>query len=95
MQMSNTELRMPILKRIAEQAMSDAEFREAAAMDLDGALERWGYSLNPRERELVHTFRATLADAGIDLMLAKNMDMDSIFDDATAEDLEKLVDNGL
>lgn len=92
--MTSLELRMPILKRLAEQAMSDASFRRAAALDLDDALERWGYDLNARERELVHTFRATLADAGIDLMLAKNMDMDSIFDDATAEDLENLIDSG-
>ncbi len=92
--MGQSELRLPILKRIAEQAMSDEEFRRAAAADLDSALETWGYDLNPRELELVHKFRATLAEAGIDLMLAKNMDLDSIFDDASEEDVERLLDQG-
>lgn len=90
--MSNQELRVPVLKRIAEQAMSDDEFRQAAAADLDSALAQWGYDLYPRELELVHKFRATLAEAGVDLMLAKNADLDSIFDDATGEDVERLLD---
>lgn len=90
--MGHDELRVPVLKRIAEQAMSDEEFRRAAAADLDSALASWGYTLYPRELELVHKFRATLAEAGIDLMLAKNMDLDSIFDDATGEDVERLLD---
>lgn len=72
--------------------MSDEEFRRAAAADLDSALVQWGYDLYPRELELVHKFRATLAEAGIDLMLAKNMDLDSIFDDASGEDVERLLD---
>lgn len=91
--MANTELRVPVLKRIAEQAMSDETFRRAAAADLDAALAQWGYELYPRELELVHKFRATLAEAGIDLMLAKNMDLDSIFDDATGDDVERLLDS--
>lgn len=91
--MANTELRVPVLKRIAEQAMSDETFRRAAAADLDAALAQWGYDLYPRELELVHKFRATLAEAGIDLMLAKNMDLDSIFDDATGDDVERLLDS--
>lgn len=90
--MGQDELRVPVLKRIAEQAMSDEEFRRAAADDLDLALSSWGYELNPRELELVHKFRATLADAGVDLMLDKNMDLDSIFDDATEDDVERMVD---
>lgn len=90
--MGKDDLRVPVLKRIAEQAMSDEEFRRAAAADLDAALVQWGYELRPRELELVHKFRATLAEAGIDLMLAKNMDLDSIFDDATGEDVERLLD---
>lgn len=90
--MAQEDLRVPVLKRIAEQAMSDEEFRRAAAADLDAALEQWGYELYPRELELVHKFRATLAEAGIDLMLAKNMDLDSIFDDASGEDVERLLD---
>ena len=92
--MGQSELRLPILKRIAEQAMSDEEFRRAAAADLDSALATYTYELNPRELELVHKFRATLAEAGIDLMLAKNMDLDSIFDDASEEDVEGLLDQG-
>ncbi len=92
--MGQSELRLPILKRIAEQAMSDEEFRRSAAADLDSALATWGYELNPRELDLVHKFRATLAEAGIDLMLAKNMDLDSIFDDASEEDVERLLDQG-
>lgn len=91
--MSNNELRVPVLKRIAEQAMSDDEFRRDAAADLDAALLKWGYELNTRELELVHKFRTTLAEAGIDLMLDKNMDLDSIFDDASGEDIERLIDN--
>lgn len=90
--MGQDELRVPVLKRIAEQAMSDEDFRRAAATDLDSALAAQGYDLNPRELELVHKFRATLAEAGIDLMLAKNMDLDSIFDDASGEDVERLLD---
>lgn len=89
--MAQNELRVPVLKRIAEQAMSDEDFRRAAAADLDSALLQWGYELYPRELELVHKFRTTLAEAGIDLMLAKNMDLDSIFDDATGEDVERLL----
>lgn len=91
--MAASEIRVPILKRIAEQAMSDAEFRSAAADDLDAALAEYGYELNERELDLVHKFRATLAEAGVDLMLDKNMDLDSIFDDASAEDVEKLLGN--
>lgn len=90
--MGHDDLRVPVLKRIAEQAMSDEGFRRAAAADLDSALAQWGYELNPRELELVHKFRATLAEAGVDLMLDKNMDLDSIFDDATGEDVERLLD---
>ena len=90
--MGKDDLRVPVLKRIAEQAMSDEDFRRAAAQDLDSALVQCGYELNPRELELVHKFRQTLAEAGIDLMLAKNMDLDSIFDDASGEDVERLLD---
>lgn len=91
--MGENELRGPILKRLAEQAMSDAEFRHAAAADLDDALQQWGYRLSPRELELVHKFRATLAEAGIDLMLAKNVDVDAFFDETPVDELERLVDD--
>lgn len=89
--MPQTDIRVPLLKRVAEQAMSDSDFRAAAADDLDAALETYGYDLNERELELVHKFRATLAEAGIDLRLDKNMDLDSIFDDASPEDMESML----
>lgn len=91
--MAQAEIRVEILKRLAEQAMSDSAFRAAAARDLDAALADYGYALNERETELVHKFRITLAEAGIDLMLAKNMDLDSIFDDASSDDVERMLDN--
>lgn len=91
--MPASEIRVPILKRLAEQAMSDAEFRSAASVDLDAALTEFGYELNARELELVHKFRATLAEAGVDLMLDKHMDLDSIFDDASPEEVEKMLEN--
>lgn len=91
--MPDAEIRVPLLKRIAEQAMSDGEFRAAAARDLDAALEDYGYVLNERELDLVHKFRETLAEAGIDLQLDKNMDLDSIFDDASPDDVERLLES--
>ncbi len=91
--MAQVEIRVGILKRLAEQAMSDSAFRAAAAQDLDAALAEYGYRLNERETELVHKFRTTLAEAGIDLKLAKNMDLDSIFDDASSDDVERLLDH--
>jgi hypothetical protein len=90
--MAHEEIRVDVLKRLAEQAMSDSAFRAAAAQDLDAALGEYGYVLNGRETDLVHRFRTTLADAGVDLMLAKNMDLDSLFDDATGDDVERLLD---
>jgi hypothetical protein len=91
--MADTEIRVSLLKRIAEQAMSDSEFRAAAAQDLDAALNDYGYELNERELDLVHKFRATLAEAGIDLQLDKNMDLDSIFDDASPDEMERLLES--
>jgi hypothetical protein len=72
------EVRVPILKKLAEQAMSDAEFRAVARDDLDGALVRYGYDLNDRERALVLQFRAALADAGVDLNLIKDQNVDDL-----------------
>ena len=72
------EVRVPILKKLAEQAMSDAEFRAVARDDLDGALIRYGYDLNDRERALVLQFRAALADAGVDLNLIKDQNVDDL-----------------
>ena len=65
--MAQAEIRVEILKRLAEQAMSDSEFRASASRDLDAALSDYGYDLNERETDLVHKFRTTLAEAGIDL----------------------------
>ena len=72
------EVRIPIMKKLAEQAMSDAEFRAVARDDLDGALVRYGYDLNDRERALVFQFRAALADAGVDLNLIKELNVDDL-----------------
>lgn len=72
------EVRIPIMKKLAEQAMSDAEFRAVARDDLDGALVRYGYDLNDRERALVLQFRAALADAGVDLNLIKELNVDDL-----------------
>lgn len=72
------EVRIPIMKKLAELAMSDAEFRAVARDDLDGALVRYGYDLNDRERALVLQFRAALADAGVDLNLIKDQNVDDL-----------------
>jgi hypothetical protein len=65
------EVRVELLRQLAELAMSDEIFREAALKDLDGTLVRYGYDLNPEERVLVHRFRTSLADAGIDLDIVR------------------------
>jgi len=78
------EIRVPLLKRLAEQAMSDGEFRAVARDDLDGALARYGYDLNDRERDLVFQFRAALADAGVDLNLIKELDVDQLLNQPEA-----------
>jgi hypothetical protein len=66
-----SEVRVDLLRQLAELAMGDELFREAALDDLDGTLERYGYVLNPEELALVHRFRASLADAGIDLDIVR------------------------
>ena len=63
------EIRVELLKRLAEQAMSDRAFRAVARDDLTAALATYGYDLNERELALVMRFRASLADAGVDLDL--------------------------
>jgi len=78
------EIRVPLLKRLAEQAMSDGAFRAVARDDLDGALARWGYDLNDRERDLVFQFRAALADAGVDLNLIKELDVEQLLNQPEA-----------
>jgi hypothetical protein len=67
------EIRIDVLQRLAEQAMSDPDFRAVARHDLMGALEQYGYHLNEREQALVLRFRAALEEAGVDLFLAENL----------------------
>jgi len=63
------EIRMDVLQRLAEQAMSDEGFRAVARHDLFAALAQYGYDLNERELYLVTRFRAALEEAGVDLFL--------------------------
>ncbi len=67
------DVRIDVLQRLAEQAMSDLEFRAVARHDLEGALQQFGYDLNDSEMELVLAFRRSLADAGIDLFLEQRI----------------------
>jgi len=69
--------------------MSDAEFRVAARDDLDAALLKYGYHLNEAELPLVHRFRDALAEAGVDLSLAAELNLD-LDDDLSAEDIANL-----
>jgi hypothetical protein len=87
--MTDQEIRLPLLKRLAEQAMSDHEFRLAAREDLDRALIQYGYHLNSTELPLVHRFRDALAEAGVDLSLAAELSLD-LDDDLSIEDLTRL-----
>jgi len=82
------EVRVELLKRLAEQAMSDPAFRSVARDDLGAALREYGYDLNERELALVSRFRASLADAGIDLDLVADLDLD-LGDDQVAALLEQ------
>lgn len=75
---TDDQVRMPVLLQLAEQAMSDLEFRAVARHDLEGALRQFGYDLNPRERTLVFRFRAALEEAGIDLFLTEQLSMEDI-----------------
>jgi len=68
------DVRLDVLRRLAEQAMSDPSFRAVAREDLMVALKEFGYELNDRELELVLRFRAALAEAGIDVFLQERMD---------------------
>lgn len=93
--MSDEAIRLPLLKRLAEQAMTDADFREVARDDLAAALDRFGYDLNERERAFVFRFRQALEEANVDLMLAKEVDLDALIaeDDDDVEGLEYLLDS--
>ncbi len=66
-------VRIEVLQRLAEQAMSDATFREEANTNLESTLARYGYDLRPQELALVLRFRRSLADAGVDLDLVSSM----------------------
>jgi hypothetical protein len=72
------EIRMPLLMKLAEQAMSDQAFRRVARVSLEDALAQFGYALNEKERALVMHFRQTLEEAGVDLFLTKELDLSSI-----------------
>ncbi len=87
--MSPQEIRLPLLKRLAEQAMYDSTFRAAAREDLEGALVRFGYELNESELPLVKQFRDALAEAGVDLSLAAELDL-GFDDDLSLEDVHRL-----
>lgn len=70
------EIRVDVLRRLAEQAMTDLEFRAVAREDLAAALDQFGYDLNEREMALVLRFRSALAEAGIDLFLEEPLSDD-------------------
>ena len=72
------DVRVDVLRRLAELAMSDAGFRDLARDDLGRALAAFGFSLNPRELALVSRFRDSLADAGVDLDLVDAVDLAQI-----------------
>ncbi|MDQ3779071.1 MAG: hypothetical protein M3354_00790 [Chloroflexota bacterium] len=77
---SADEIRIDLLRRLAEQAMTDAQFRAAAREDLVAALVAHGYDLNNRELALVVRFREALADAGVDLDLGAGLSNEQIAD---------------
>jgi hypothetical protein len=90
--MSDEAIRLPLLKRLAEQAMTDAVFREVARDDLARALDQFGYDLNDRERAFVFRFRQALEEANVDLKLAKEVDLDALIaEDDDVEGLEHLL----
>lgn len=82
-----TDVRIPLLMQLAEQAMSDPEFRAVAREDLDAALAQYGYALNDKERTLVFRFRAALEEAGIDLDLTKELDVHQLMDNPAVRQL--------
>jgi hypothetical protein len=78
-------IRIDVLQRLAEQAMTDVAFRSDARDDLEGALAKYGYNLHPSELALVLRFRRSLEDAGVDLDL-----VDGMGDDRLAAVLDRL-----
>lgn len=89
--MTDDAIRLPLLKRLAEQAMTDAAFRAVARDDLSRALEQFGYELNEREQAFVFRFRQALEEANVDLQLAKEVDLDALVDSEDADGLEYLL----
>lgn len=87
--MDEMQIRTPVLLRLAEQAMSDATFRSAAAEDLGQALRDAGYDLNEPELALVSQFRSALRDAGVDVFLQEQSlgDLRRILADMDADEL--------
>ncbi|MGC4106410.1 MAG: hypothetical protein QM753_08650 [Thermomicrobiales bacterium] len=90
--MDETQIRTPVLMQLAEQVMSDAAFRAAAAEDLGRALADAGYDLNEPEMALVMQFRTALRDAGVDVFLKEQSlsDLRSMLSVMDAEDLTAL-----
>ena len=84
-------VRIDVLQRLAEQAMSDAGFRDEARDDLPATLAKHGYQLTPQELALVVRFRRSLADAGVDLDLVDGMNDERIT--AVIESLNRRVRN--
>ena len=72
------EIRVDVLRQLAEQGMRDAEFRAVARGDLQAALDQFGYHLNDAEMALVVAFRDSLADAGIDLDLVSEFNEEQL-----------------
>lgn len=72
------DIRIDVLRRLAELAMADEAFRASARDDLAGALAAYGFTLNPRELALVTRFRDSLAEAGVDLDLVDAVDVAQI-----------------
>lgn len=70
------DIRMELLVRLAEQAMTDADFRAVARIDLLEALDQFGYQLSEPELDIVMRFRDALEESGIDLFLNDKADFD-------------------
>ena len=84
-------VRIDVLQRLAEQAMTDADFRDEARDDLPATLAKHGYQLTPQELALVVRFRRSLADAGVDLDLVDGMNDERLT--AVIESLNRRVRN--
>ncbi len=94
--MPDQEIRLPLLQQLAEQAMADPGFRAVARVDLDRALQEYGYDLNAQEQMLVRRFRESLEEAGVDLFLSPEFDLDSNgqLDENARSRLENLLRRG-